>query len=74
MLYAKLSIRGHGEFWIEAPLRDNLQAEQWATGLAVGWSLGRTELAEIVDIRLSKHPTEQLYSLDRLREFLNDPS
>ena len=73
MLYAKLQISGLGQFWFEVPLRDNLQAEQFAAGVALGWRLGRREQAEIVDIRLSKHPTEPLRSIETMIEFLQQP-
>lgn len=73
MIYAKLRFSGLGEFWIECPFRDNLQAEKWAEGLAQGWNLGRRERAEVTDIRLSKHPTEPLRDLETVAKFLGFP-
>lgn len=71
MLFAKLEVAGHGQFWFEVGLRDNLQAEQFAAGVAAGWGLGRREPARIVDIRLSKHPSEPLRTMEQLQEFLS---
>ena len=75
MLWAKLAVQGLGEFWIETPpLRDNQQAEQWVEGLSEGWNLARSEPMTITDIRLSRHPVEPLYSLEKLKEFLDGSS
>lgn len=73
MIFAKLRIAGLGEFWVEIGLRDNLQAEQFANGIVLGWGLGRREQMELIDIRLSKHPTELLRSVETLQEFLRTP-
>ena len=70
MLFAKLSIQGFGEFWLQVPLTENLQAEQWAQGLAAGWNLGRQEEARVVDLRGRPHPSEPLRSIEWLRELL----
>lgn len=70
MIFAKFQTPVLGQFWLEVDLRDNLQAEQFAKGIQLGWSLGRQEPLELVDIRLSKHPTEPTRSVETLQEFL----
>lgn len=70
MIWAKFQSAVIGSFWLPGPPGETKEGEAWARGIAEGWELGREEGLEVVDIRLSKHPTEQTYSLDQVREFI----
>lgn len=70
MMFHKFRTPVLGQFWLQIDLQDYQQSEQFAKGLVVGWSLGRKELFELVDTRLSRHPTELLRSIENIQEFL----
>lgn len=72
MLYVKLQSPLIGSIWLELPVRDTALADSFVQGLELGWSLGRAEPLERIDLRLSKHPTEKLISTEQLRQWLRN--
>lgn len=71
MIFAKFDTELLGQFWIRMEQRGNEQGEAEAKGIVLGWGLGRKERFELVDIRLSQHPTEKLRTLEQVQELIN---
>ncbi len=69
MIWAKFSGPGLGQFWVQLPHRDNLQGEEFAKGIVVGFGLVSRDQFQLVDMRYSPHPTEPLRELEKVREF-----
>lgn len=68
MIWAKFRTTRLGDFWLKVDLQDNQQAEQWAKGLTEGYKLSNSDQFDLIDVRLSKHPTETTRELNWVRE------
>lgn len=72
MLYAKFKTGGGvlPVFWLELPVTSVPEANLLNRGIAMGYFMGSNKSLELVDLRLSRHPSETTYSFDQVQEFL----
>lgn len=68
MIYLKFQVSGN-KFWIECPETVLSDALNWGKGFAQAGTLIANKPVDLIDSRLSKHPTEAILPVEIIRQF-----
>lgn len=71
MLFAKFKLGGGvlPVFWLELGATSVAEAQLITKGIITGYIMATKEPIELLDIRLSRHPSETTYTLEELQGF-----